>query len=183
MRVLETCLPGVLLLEPEVFEDHRGFFMESWNQERYRDIGIPGPFVQDNVSFSRRGVLRGLHYQNPNPQGKLVSVLHGRVFDVAVDLRSASSSFSQWVGVELSSENKRQLYVPAGCAHGFLVLSQTALFSYKCTEYYVPDSERSLRWDDPDIGIEWPLENPILSPKDSAALLLRDTRREFLFQV
>lgn len=175
MTVSETRLSGVLLLEPRVFEDERGSFFESWSEERYRQVGIPGPFVQDNVSMSHRNVLRGLHYQeSPRAQGKLVSVLQGRVFDVAVDLRSGSPTFGGWVGFELCSDRRGQLYLPPGCAHGFAVLSETAVFSYKCTDYYSPEHERSLRWNDPDIGIEWPLRRPVVSPKDAAAPRLRE---------
>ena len=170
MKVVETKLEGVLILEPRVFEDERGYFFETWNQARYREAGISADFVQDNLSLSHRGVLRGLHFQvPPRAQGKLVSVLQGSVFDVAVDLRTASPTFGQWVGVELSSENLRQMYIPEGFAHGFLVTSESALFSYKCTDVYSPQHERSLRWDDPEIGIEWPVADPILSPKDAAA--------------
>jgi len=172
MKVTETELPGVLLVEPRIFRDHRGFFFESWSAERYRQAGIPGPFVQDNVSRSSRGVLRGLHFQNPHPQGKLVTVLEGEVFDVAVDLRVGSPTFGKWAGYYLSAENGRQLYIPEGFAHGFVVTSEFAIFSYKCTEYYRPEADRSLRWNDPEIGIEWPVEEPILSPKDAAAPLL-----------
>ena len=170
MNVVETKLKSVLLLEPRVFQDERGYFFESWNQARYREAGIHADFVQDNLSFSHRGVLRGLHFQvPPHAQGKLVSVLQGSVFDVAVDLRMASPSFGQWVGVELSSDNLRQMYIPEGFAHGFVVTSESALFSYKCTNFYAPQHERSLRWDDPEIAIEWPITDPILSPKDAEA--------------
>ncbi|HEX8394650.1 MAG TPA: dTDP-4-dehydrorhamnose 3,5-epimerase [Longimicrobium sp.] len=181
MNVRPTRLEGVLLLEPRVFRDDRGWFVESWSSERYQALGIPGPFVQDNLSFSRRGVLRGMHFQNPSPQGKLVSVPQGAVFDVAVDLRRGSPTFSQWVGVELSSENGHQLWVPAGFAHGFAVLSDTAVFSYKCTAPYTPAAERSLRWDDPDVGIVWPVAAPVLAAKDADAPRLRDLAPEALF--
>lgn len=170
MRITETALPGVLIIEPKVFGDERGYFMETWNQARYADAGLPGRFVQDNLSFSRRGVLRGLHFQNPNGQGKLVHVLQGEVFDVAVDIRRGSPSFGQWAGVTLSAENKRQFYIPPGFAHGFCVTSETALFVYKCTEFYDPKSEASLLWNDPAIAIDWPLEGaPELSAKDREA--------------
>jgi len=172
MMVTETTLPGVLVLEPKVFGDERGFFMEIWQRQRYRELGIDADFVQDNLSFSRAGVLRGLHFQNPNAQGKLVQVLQGEVYDVAVDIRIGSPSFGQWAAVRLSSENKRQFYVPPDFAHGFCVLSETALFSYKCTDYYNPDAELSIRWDDPAIGIEWPVDSPSLSGKDRDALTL-----------
>ena len=169
MKVLETELPGVLVVEPYVFGDERGFFLETWNQARYEDAGLPGNFVQDNLSFSSRGVLRGLHFQNPHPQGKLVHVLQGEVFDVAVDIRVGSPTFGRWVGVSLSSENKRQLWVPEGFAHGFVVTSEKALFSYKCTDFYHREAEAGVVWNDPDIGIDWPIANPTLSDKDRAA--------------
>lgn len=172
MKVTETKLSGVLLFEPRVFRDERGFFLETWKRERYAAAGIDADFVQDNVSCSRRGVLRGLHYQNPMPQGKLVSVVQGTVFDVAVDLRADSPTLAQWVGVELSADNLHQLYIPEGFAHGFLVTSETAVVSYKCTAPYAPEHERSLRWDDPEIGIDWPIRIPNLSPKDASAPLL-----------
>lgn len=180
MKVTETRLPGVLLLEPRVFRDERGQFLESWNQDRYRQLGVPGRFVQDNLSVSRRGVLRGLHFQNPHPQGKLVSVPQGAVFDVVVDLRVGSSTFGEWLGVELSSENFHQLYIPQGFAHGFQILSETALFSYKCTDYYYPDGEGTVLWNDPDLEIDWPLGAPILSPKDQVGIRLRDFPRHKL---
>lgn len=177
LKVTETKLQGVLVLEPRVFRDERGYFFESWNQVRYRELGIDADFVQDNLSFSGKGVLRGLHFQVPPcAQGKLVSVLQGTVFDVAVDLRTDSSTFGEWVGVELSSENMRQMYIPEGFAHGFVVLSDTALFSYKCTDFYAPEYERTLRWDDPELGIEWPISEPLLSPKDADAPVLAETR-------
>lgn len=170
MKVTETELPGVLILEPQVFRDERGYFFESWNEARYREAGIEVAFVQDNLSFSNKGVLRGLHFQvPPHAQGKLVSVLQGAVWDVAVDLRTASPAFGQWVGLELSSENARQLYIPEGFAHGFVVLSESVLFSYKCTNFYVPEYERSVRWDDPELAIQWPITHPALSPKDAVA--------------
>ena len=174
MNVIETDLPGVLIVEPKVFGDERGFFMESYNAGRYAEAGLPDRFVQDNLSFSRRGVLRGLHFQNPQPQGKLVSVLQGEVFDVAVDIRVGSPTFGRWTGATLSAENKRQFYVPPDFAHGFVVTSDVALFFYKCTDYYAPASEGSVLWDDPEIGIEWPIESPTLSEKDRAASPLRE---------
>ena len=172
MNVIETKLPGVLIVEPRVFGDARGYLMESFQAERYAGTGIPGPFVQDNFSFSRHGILRGLHVQNPRPQGKLVQVLQGEVFDVAVDIRVGSPTFGQWKGVTLSAENARQLYVPPGFAHGFVVTGETALFAYKCTEYYAPQSEMSILWNDPDIGIRWPLNDPQLSLKDATGVRL-----------
>lgn len=181
MRVVEAELPGVIILEPKVFEDERGYFLESWSEKRYREAGIDTTFVQDNLSFSRYGVLRGLHYQKPRAQGKLVSVLVGEVFDVVVDIRVSSPSFGRWMGAVLSAENRRQLYVPPGFAHGFVVTSENALFSYKCTDYYSPADEGSVRWDDPDIGIQWPVSSPTLSPKDGAAPLLREIPGERFF--
>ena len=170
MKIVPTRIDGVVVIEPEVFGDNRGFFMETFNRARYAAAGVvTEPFVQDNLSCSRRGVLRGLHFQNPDPQGKLVYVLEGEVFDVAVDIRAGSPTFSEWVGVRLSSENRRQLYVPPDFAHGFVVLSETALFAYKCTAAYNPAAEGSIAWDDPDIGIEWPIKDPILSEKDRGA--------------
>jgi dTDP-4-dehydrorhamnose 3,5-epimerase len=166
MKVIETKLPGVLIFEPKVFGDSRGFFMETWNKRRYEEAGITENFVQDNLSYSSYGVLRGLHFQNPNVQGKLVYVIEGEVFDVAVDIRVGSPNFGQWVGVTLSSKNKRQFYVPEGFAHGFCVTSETALFAYKCTDIYNPSAEGGILWNDPDIGIKWPIVNPILSDKD-----------------
>jgi dTDP-4-dehydrorhamnose 3,5-epimerase len=174
VKVIPTKLPGVLIIEPQVFGDQRGFFMESWSQKRYEDVGLPATFCQDNVSFSAKGVLRGLHYQRVNTQGKLVTVLHGEVFDVAVDIRVGSPDFGRWVGVQLSGENKRQFYVPEGFAHGFCVLSDTALFMYKCTNYYDPSAELGLLWNDPDIGIEWPVAEPVLSVKDQVNSRLKD---------
>ena len=174
MNVVETSLPGVLIIEPKVFGDERGFFMETWNGRRYEEAGLPDRFVQDNLSYSARGVLRGLHFQNPQPQGKLVSVLRGGVFDVAVDVRVGSPTFGEWTGVTLSAENKRQFYVPPDFAHGFLVTSEEALFFYKCTEFYSPSSEGIVLWSDPDIGIEWPTDAPTLSERDGKAPPLRE---------
>ncbi|MBQ7625851.1 MAG: dTDP-4-dehydrorhamnose 3,5-epimerase [Rhodocyclaceae bacterium] len=178
MRIFPSRLDGALIIEPRVFGDARGFFMESWNARRYREAGIDEQFVQDNVSRSVRGVLRGLHVQHPQGQGKLVQVLTGEVFDVAVDIRRGSPTYGQWEGVTLSEENRRQFYIPPGFAHGFCVLSDSALFSYKCTEFYAPENEVSIRWDDPDIGIEWPVDSPILSAKDLAAIRLCDLPAE-----
>ena len=172
MKVEETRVPGVLVVEPDVFGDERGFFMEAWRWRRYADEGLPRCFVQDNLSFSTRGVLRGLHFQNPHPQGKLVSVLRGEVFDVAVDIRVGSPAFGQWVGTFLSDENRRQVYVPEGMAHGFVVTSDSALVSYKCTDYYRREAEGSVLWNDPDVGIDWPVGEPVLSEKDRNALPL-----------
>jgi len=174
VNVLKTELPGVLILEPKRFGDDRGFFMEMFHVKRYADAGIPGPFVQDNFSRSAKGILRGLHFQEPHAQGKLVQVLAGAVYDVAVDVRRGSPTFGKFVGVELSVDNRRQLWVPAGFAHGFCVLSESADFHYKCTDVYTPASERGLAWNDPDLGIPWPVTSPLLSPKDSAAPRLKD---------
>ena len=174
MKFIETKIPGVLLIEPDIHRDARGFFLESWNLDRYAAAGLPARFVQDNLSRSSRGVLRGLHYQEPFPQGKLLTVLHGEVFDVAVDIRVGSPTFGQSVGVTLSADDPRYIYIPEGCAHGFAVTSETCLFAYKCTDYYRPQCEAGLRWDDPDLGIAWPIEAPALSAKDRAAPRLRD---------
>jgi dTDP-4-dehydrorhamnose 3,5-epimerase len=174
MNVTETGLPEVLLVEPDVFGDDRGFFMETFNAERYREAGLPHEFVQDNLSFSQHGVLRGLHFQNPNQQGKLVYVLQGEVFDVAVDIRAGSPNFGEWTGAALSAENKRQLWVPEGFAHGFLVTSEAALFAYKCTDRYNREAEGSVLYNDPDIGIDWPDTETVLSEKDAAAPRLAD---------
>ena len=174
MKVTETPLPGVLLIEPQVFGDARGFFMETYQADRYGALGIPRVFVQDNLSRSVKGTLRGLHLQEPKPQGKLVQVLAGAVFDVAVDVRRGSPTFGKWYGVELSEANKRQMWVPPGFAHGFCVLTDSADFLYKCTELYAPESERSVLWNDPDIGIAWPVQAPLLSKKDAAAPRLRE---------
>lgn len=174
MKVIDTALPGVKLIEPRVFGDDRGFFMESWNARSFADAGLDLAFVQDNHSRSARGVLRGLHYQIKNPQGKLVRVTAGAVFDVAVDVRRSSPHFGRWVGYELSDANKRMLWVPPGFAHGFVVLSDSADFLYKCTQLYDGSDDRGIRWDDPAVGIEWPLAGmtPQLSGKDAAAPLL-----------
>lgn len=166
MNIIETRLPGVCIIEPKVHGDARGFFLESFHVERYRAAGITLPFVQDNHSRSRRGVLRGLHAQQPHPQGKLVRVSRGAVFDVAVDIDPRSPTFGQWVGVELSDVNHRQLWIPPGYAHGFQVLSESADFEYKCTDYYHPEAETGVIWNDPDLRIDWPIRDPILSPKD-----------------
>ncbi|NJO55588.1 MAG: dTDP-4-dehydrorhamnose 3,5-epimerase [Rhodospirillales bacterium] len=174
MKVFSTDLAGVLVIEPNVFGDDRGYFFESYRLPRYRDAGIEDAFVQDNISYSQRGVLRGLHIQNPNPQGKLVFVLEGAVFDVAADVRAGSPTFGQWVGVELSSRDRHQIYVPPGFAHGFCVTSETALVCYKCTDVYNPEAEFSIQWNDPTLKINWPIDNPALSAKDSRALALSD---------
>ena len=179
MNVTPTALPEVLIIEPKVFGDQRGFFFESFNQKAFNNAtGLEAKFVQDNHSRSTKGVLRGLHYQIQQPQGKLVRVVRGAVFDVAVDIRNSSPNFGRWVGVELSEENHRQLWVPPGFAHGFLVTSDTADFLYKTTDYYAPEFERCLAWDDPGVGVEWPLAGnaPQLSGKDQAGGLLANAQ-------
>lgn len=180
MKVVETSLPGCVVVEPAVFGDDRGFFFETWNADRYGQQGLPTKFVQSNVSSSSRGVLRGLHYQWPNPQGKLVSVLEGEVYDVAVDIRRGSPTFGQWAAVILSAENKRQFWIPEGFAHGFAVLSERAIFSYLCTAQYDKAADAGVRWNDPAIGIDWPVSAPLLSAKDEAAPLLADIAPERL---
>jgi len=176
VNIIETAIPGVLIIEPRVFGDSRGFFMETWNAAGFAGAGLDLTFVQDNHSRSQKGVLRGLHFQNPGPQGKLVRVTHGAVYDVAVDLRAASPTFGQWVGVELSAENKRMFWVPEGFAHGFLTLADDTDFLYKCTAPYAPQSEFTLAWNDPAVGIEWPVAglDPIISEKDARGLALAD---------
>jgi len=174
MQVEKTKLEGVLLVTPQVFGDERGFFMETYNRDKAIDLGLPGEFVQDNHSKSSYGVLRGLHYQNPTWQGKLVRVVQGEIFDVAVDIRTGSPTYGEWVGFTLNDENKQQLYVPEGFAHGFCVTSPTAEVVYKCTDMYAPDQEGSVMWNDPDIGIDWPVENPSLSAKDKVGQRLVD---------
>jgi dTDP-4-dehydrorhamnose 3,5-epimerase len=175
MKVIETSLPGVLLLEPKIFGDARGFFLESWNRKTFADLGLDADFVQDNHSRSAKGVLRGLHYQLNDPQGKLVRVVNGAVFDVAVDLRRSSPHFGQWVGYELSADNRRMMWVPPGFGHGFMVRSDSADFLYKTTAYYAPQWDRGIRWNDPQIAVQWPLEGtPTLSDKDQALPFLED---------
>lgn len=174
MQVLRTALDGVLILEPKLFGDSRGFFLESYQFARYAEHGMTRPFIQDNLSRSARGVVRGLHLQNPNTQGKLVTVTRGRVLDVAVDVRVGSPGFGRHVAIELSEDNRRQLWIPRGFAHGFSVLSDTADFFYKCDAYYSPKDELAIRWDDPAIGIDWQVETPSLSAKDAAAPLLSE---------
>ena len=174
MKVVETALPGVLIIEPKAFGDHRGFFLETFQVERYREAGITLPFVQDNHSRSQRGVLRGLHFQKTRPQGKLVSVSRGAVYDVAVDIDPASATYGQFVGVELNDDNHSQLWIPPGYAHGFCVLSEVADFQYKCTDFYFPADEGGLLWNDPDVGIPWPITEPQLSAKDINNPRLRD---------
>jgi dTDP-4-dehydrorhamnose 3,5-epimerase len=178
MNVIKTKLKDCVIIEPKVFGDERGFFLETFQAERYADLaGISLSFVQDNHSRSSRGVLRGLHFQKTKPQGKLVRVVRGEVYDVAVDVRQGSPTYGQWEAVILSEENKTQFWVPPGFAHGFLVLSETADFEYKCTDYYDPSDEGSLLWNDPDLNIPWPMDNPKLSEKDANAPLLADLKK------
>jgi dTDP-4-dehydrorhamnose 3,5-epimerase len=174
MRIVETALPGAFVIEPQVFGDARGFFYESYNEAKYREAGIDRRFVQSNVSRSAKGVLRGLHYQWPNPQGKLVSVLEGEVYDVAVDIRRGSPTFGRWVGVMLTTDNHRHFWVPEGFAHGFCVLSEFATFTYQCTALYDREGDAGIRWNDADIGIDWPVSAPLLSEKDTRAPFLKD---------
>jgi dTDP-4-dehydrorhamnose 3,5-epimerase len=174
LRVLETGLDGVVIIEPRVHGDQRGFFQESWKSSSYGRFGLPTAFAQANVSRSVKGVLRGLHYQFKQPQGKLVSVFEGRIFDVAVDIRRHSPSYRQWAGVELSADNHRQMFIPEGFAHGFIVLSDTALFHYHCTTEYAPEYDAAIAWNDPDIAVKWPCEPGSVSPKDHEAPRLRD---------
>ncbi len=176
MKAIETALPGVLIIEPKAFGDHRGFFLETFQAERYREAGITLPFVQDNHSRSQRGVLRGLHFQKTRPQGKLVSVSRGAVYDVAVDIDPTSATYGKFVGVELNDDNHRQLWIPPGYAHGFCVLSEVADFQYKCTDFYFPADEGGLIWNDPDVGIPWPIAEPQLSAKDVNNPRLRDLK-------
>lgn len=180
MKVIDTEIPGLKIIEPKVFGDGRGFFMETYSMRRYAEAGIPNNFVQDNISLSAKGILRGLHFQQPQSQGKLVTVLLGEVYDVAVDVRHGSPTFGRWFGIYLNEENKRQLWVPPGFAHGFQVTSDKAMFSYKCDAYYNPESEWSLLWNDDDIGIKWPIDDPKLSSKDQSAKPLRSFEAKHL---
>jgi dTDP-4-dehydrorhamnose 3,5-epimerase len=180
LKVITTGLPGVVITEPRVHADERGFFMEAWRASAGSDHGLPDRFVQSNLSYSNGGVLRGLHYQYPEPQGKLVSVLQGRVFDVAVDIRPQSPCYRQWVGVELSASNRRQLYVPEGFAHGFCVLGDAALVQYMCTREYRVENDAVIAWDDPDIGVRWPLRPEFISAKDRAAPKLSEVAQTLL---
>lgn len=180
MIVEKTPIEGVLLVKPKVFGDKRGFFVETWQKKRYEEAGINLPFVQDNHSMSTKGILRGLHFQKKHPQGKLVMVSQGEVFDVAVDLRKDSPSFGQWFGALLTAENQHQLWVPPGMAHGFVVLSETAHFHYKCTDYYHPEDEGSIRWNDPDVDVKWPISfEPVVSEKDAKAPFFADIKDSF----
>ena len=180
MKILETELDGVLVIEPDVFFDVRGYFLESYNQDRYQAFGIKSNFVQDNLSFSRKGTLRGLHYQYPHGQAKIVQVLQGKAFDVAVDIRQGSPTFGKWIGQYISEDNKKQIFIPAGFAHGFCVLSDTALFHYKCSDFYVPKDEGGILWSDPDVAIDWPLLSPIVSEKDTMYSCLKDITEDRL---
>ncbi|GGZ54255.1 dTDP-4-dehydrorhamnose 3,5-epimerase [Lysobacter xinjiangensis] len=180
MKWIETDLPGCVVIEPRVFGDDRGFFYESFNMDRLAEHGVTPTFVQGNVSKSSRGVLRGLHYQWPKPQGKFVTVLQGEVWDVAVDIRAGSPTFGRWTGVVLNEENRRHFWIPEGFAHGFVVLSETALFSYLCTATYDPSADAAVRWDDPSLAIDWPVSSPLLSAKDSAAPLLAEVAADRL---
>ena len=167
MKVLQTALEGVLIIEPDVFRDERGYFIETFHRKRYKQGGVDTEFVQDNLSFSSKGIIRGLHYQFPQAQAKLVQVIKGEVFDVTVDIRRGSPTFGKWISVVISDEDKQQIYIPEGFAHGFCVLSDTAFLSYKCSDLYAPDCEGGILWSDPDLNIDWPLEQPLLSGKDS----------------
>jgi dTDP-4-dehydrorhamnose 3,5-epimerase len=180
MNVRETELPGVVIIEPLAFEDHRGLFMETYQRSRYAAAGVDCQFVQDNVSYSIHGTLRGLHYQLPRGQAKLVQVLKGEVFDVAVDIRRRSPTFGRWIGEYLSQQNKRQMFIPAGFAHGYAVVTEAAIFSYKCSDYYAPGCEQGIIWSDPDIAISWPVTQPLLSEKDGRYPRLKDMPQELL---
>ncbi|MDH4133954.1 MAG: dTDP-4-dehydrorhamnose 3,5-epimerase [Gammaproteobacteria bacterium] len=174
MEILDLPLTGLKLIRPRIFPDHRGYFLETYQQQRFTNEDLSVRFVQDNLSFSKRGVLRGLHYQYPTWQGKLVFAIQGEIFDVAVDIRRDSPTFGKWHGVVLNDRTHEQLYVPPGFAHGFCVLSETARVMYKCTNYYTPGEEHTLLWNDPDIGIDWPVKDPILADKDAQGKLLKD---------
>lgn len=180
MKITATAIKEVLLVEPQLFGDRRGYFLETYHQHRYTAAGIDEIFVQDNISFSQQGILRGLHFQHPRGQAKLLQVLDGEIFDVAVDVRRGSPTFGRWVGITLSAREPRQLFIPKGFAHGFCVLSATALFSYKCSDIYTPQHENGLRWNDPDLAIDWPVKNPVLSDRDQAFPALKDIRPELL---
>lgn len=181
MEVEKTGIEGVLLIKPKIFGDARGYFVETWQEQRYRDAGIELPFVQDNKSKSSKGILRGLHFQKKHPQGKLVMVTTGAVFDVAVDIRPGSPTFGKWYGAMLTEDNQYQLWIPPGMAHGFVVLSDIAHFNYKCTDYYHPEDEGSIRWNDPEIAVVWPYEGKVrLSEKDGKAPLFADIRDQLI---
>jgi dTDP-4-dehydrorhamnose 3,5-epimerase len=180
MKINTTPIDGLLVLEPDVFRDERGFFLETFHEQKYESFGIESKFVQDNLSFSSKGILRGLHFQYRHPQAKLVQVLSGEVFDVAVDIRTGSSTFGKWFGIRLSQDNLYQMFIPEGFAHGYCVVSETALFAYKCTDFYSPSDEGGLLWSDPGVGIEWPVSDPVLSQKDSRLPCLSDFSKEWL---
>lgn len=180
MKVIDTPLSGCKILEPAVFGDSRGFFFETWNAERFAAQGLPVAFVQSNVSSSTKGVLRGLHYQWPRPQGKLVTVLEGEVYDVAVDIRRGSPTFGRWEAVILSEQNRRQFWIPPGFAHGFAVLSETALFNYLCTDVYVQEADQGIRWNDGELAVDWPINAPLLSSKDQRAPFLAEIAEDAL---
>ena len=182
MNTKQAHIDGLIIIDPVIHKDSRGMFWEAWQAERYAEHGIDDTFVQDNISYSRRDVLRGLHFQQPYGQGKLVQVLEGEVLDIAVDLRFGSPTFGQWVAVLLSSKNRRQMYIPEGFAHGFCVTSEEALFSYKCTRYYNPDTEHGLLWNDPAINIQWPTDSPLISEKDAQAKMLSEYGKDELPQ-
>lgn len=172
MKIHTTSIEGILIIEPEIFKDNRGLFLETYNEKKFKEAGIRSRFVQDNNSYSMGGVIRGLHYQLKNPQGKLIHVKQGAIFDVAVDIRLGSPTFSKWIGFHLSAEDRRQIFIPEGFAHGFYVLSERASVDYKCTAFYAPEDEYGIRWNDPEIAIDWPTKNPILSEKDAHYPLL-----------
>ena len=180
-RTIGYAIAGLHVFEPCINSDPRGSFVEVWNRQKYRKLGLRADFVQDNISLSHRNVLRGLHFQNPKPQGKLIQVLQGEVLDVAVDLRRSSTTFGKWAGLVLSSRDRHQFYIPPGFAHGFVALSRTVLFHYKCTAFYSAEDQLTIRWDDPEINIPWPVKHPLLSDKDAEAPLLRDIPQERLF--
>ena len=180
LQAVKTAIPEVLLFEPDVFGDQRGFFMETYNRQNYSAKGLECCFVQDNYSHSAQGILRGLHYQLQYPQGKFVYVIRGEVFDVAVDIRRGSPTFGKWVGQILSKDNRRQMFIPAGFAHGFCVLSETADFMYKCTDFYHPEDDRGINWADPSLGISWPIKEPLLSEKDRSLPCLKDLPEDLL---
>lgn len=180
MKILTTSIEGILIIEPKIFKDKRGYFMETYNQSRYNESGINRTFVQDNLSYSLKNTVRGLHFQIKHPQAKLIQAISGEIFDVAVDLRPGSSTFGKWTGIHLSDENRRQVFIPEGFAHGFCVLSEFALFCYKCSDFYTPDDEGGIVWSDPSIGIEWPVESPIISEKDNQFQKLSDLTPEQL---
>jgi len=180
MKIIPTSIGGILIIETRTFKDKRGFFMETYHQKKYNTYGINATFVQDNLSYSLKNTLRGLHFQMKHPQAKLIQVISGEIFDVAVDLRPGSDTFGKWTGIHLSDENRRQVFLPEGFAHGFCVLSEFALFYYKCSDFYTPDDESGIIWSDPDIGIEWPVINPIISEKDNQYHKLIDLTAEQL---